>query len=285
MGSLSVGLAKLSWRQEESAPQDFNSGHGRTATHINTAYFSHDFDIYSFTIPDHKWTKLPPCKYKYFSMAVINNKLTTIGGHKETDTNILLSLLPGKKGVWKQVLPPMPTKRRWPAAVTTHTHLVIAGGWRATERFCASEVEVLNTATLQWSKPNGLPQSVYNSWMVSCGGQLYLRQGRALFVTSVEDMLRPSGSEGGSAWTRLADIPVQFDPSLAALKEHVLAIGGRDGQHPTATIHCYDKASNVWISTGKIPTPSCVLTAVLPSNEVIVVGRMKETYIGRVFSV
>ena len=48
--------------------------------HGNTAYFSRRHNVYSYTVPGNKWTKLPLCKYEYFAMAVINDALTTIGG-------------------------------------------------------------------------------------------------------------------------------------------------------------------------------------------------------------
>ena len=54
----------------------------------------------------------------------------------------------------------------------------------------------------------------------------------------------------------------------------MLAIGGDDGAtNPTGAIHCYDVATNLWSVIGEIPTPRYqVLAAVLPSNELVVVG-------------
>ena len=77
-------------------------------------------------------------------MAVVNDKLTTIGGLREVvfaindaiDTLFSLSA----KTEWKQLLPPMPSKRGCSAAITTPTHLVVAGGFNDTP---VSTVEVL----------------------------------------------------------------------------------------------------------------------------------------------
>ena len=57
----------------------------------------------------------------------------------------------------------------------------------------------------------------------------------------------------------------------------MLAIGGRGaGGNPTSAIHCYDlatMATNSWSVIGHTLTPRCsVLTAVLSSNELVVVG-------------
>ena len=48
--------------------------------HGSTAYFSSEYNVYSYTVPENKWTKLPQCKYQRFATAVINDALTTIGG-------------------------------------------------------------------------------------------------------------------------------------------------------------------------------------------------------------
>ena len=112
--------------------------------------------------------------------------------------------------------------------------------------------------------------------MTTCGGCLYLADDKSnVFSCSVEYLLKSTNSsDGGSVWTRLASIPVEEDSTLATLRGRVLAIGGYvDDDDPTGAIHCYDVATNSWSVIGEIPTPRfVVLTAVLPSNELVVVG-------------
>ena len=242
----------------------------------STAYFSSGHNVYSYTVPENKWTKLPQCKYERFAMAVINDALTTIGGrhHQGATTNTLLSL---SGSSWEEVLPPMPTKLALPAAANIRTHLVVAGGSQSYYygRDPVATVEVLNTETLQWSTASSLPETV-SPPMTTCGGSIYLANGyNKIFSCSVEDLLKSTNSsDGGSVWTRLANIPTPQWPTLATLRGHVLAIGGpQGGGNPTGVIHCYDVATNSWSCIGKIPTPRhSVLTAVLSSNELVVVG-------------
>ena len=263
---------KLTWRQGQPAPEGMESLGGAAVVHGSTAYFSRRYFVYSYTVPDNKWTKLPQCKCRDFGMAVLNDALTTIGGRPllgglGSEVNTLLSL---SGSSWEEVLPPMPTKRACPAAVRTPTHLVVAGG-----RGIAT-VQVLNTETLQWSTASSLPEAVNFPQMTTCGGCLYLADGiNNAYSCSVEDLLKSTNSsDGGSVWTRLASIPVEEDSTLATLRGHVLAIGGIDDDYDqTGAIHCYDVATNSWSVIGEIPTPRCrVLTAVLPSNELVVVG-------------
>ena len=168
----------------------------------------------------------------------------------------------------------MATKREHPAAVRTPTHLVVAGG--SLIATVEVTVEVLNTETLQWSTASSLPEAVDYPQMTTCGGRLYLADDESnVFSCSVEDLLKSTNSsDSGSMWIRLASIPVEEDSTLATLRGRVLAIGGDDGAgNPTGAIHCYDVATNSWSVIGEIPSPRYrVLTAVLPSNELVVVG-------------
>ena len=194
-------------------------------------------------------------------------------------TNSLFSLS-GRS--WKKVLPPMTTKRCRPAAASTPTHLVVAGGTRGYRSGRLSTVEVLSQETLQWSTASSLPVRIPFPRLTLCGGSFYLLSGNSLYSCSVEDLLKSckpatNSSDGGSVWTELAAaVPVGFSPSLATLRGRVLTIGGaRDlfGVYPTGAIHCYNVTTNSWCVIGEMPTPrSSVLAAVLPSNDLVVVG-------------
>jgi hypothetical protein len=266
-----------------------DSYRGAAVGHKSTAYFSRGRNVCSYTVPGNKWTKLPECKYEYFALAVVNDALTAVGGEDRqgTATNALLSL-PGSS--WEEVLPPMPTKRVYPAAATTPTHLVVAGGLASSTWI--EKVEVLHTDTLQWSTTSSLPDIAVYPQMTTCGECLYLSDANNyVFSCSVEDLLKSTTSNDGgsvltrlasllksstSVWTSIASIPTPCGSGIATLKGRVLAIGGAYdifGEKTTGVIHCYDVATNSWSVIGKMPTPrSYVLTAVLPSNALVVTG-------------
>ena len=254
----------------------------------NIAYFSASKNVYSFELPD-KWTKLQRCPHRYFGLAVINEQLTAIGGENESwnSTNILLSLKHGQSGSeWEQFFPLMPTARVRPASVTTPTHLVVVGGKtsRADDPlhlFTLFTVEVMDVESLQWSTASGLPgypkMTLYDE-------HLYLSDNNTLFSCSIEGLLQSSkepvptdSSNDGSVWTRLANIPVRNTSSLVTLGGCVLAITSKDcNGRLTGAIHCYNKATNSWSIIGEMPTPRYdVLTAVLPTNKLVVVGGKK----------
>ena len=257
---------------------------GAAVVNGNTAYFSQGNDVFSYMPNKHEWTKLQPSEYRYFGMAIVNNKVTTIGGMNRA--RALLSLEDqGTK--WRELLPPMPTARANPATVTTPTHLIVAGGWTALFGGSAlSTVEILDTNTLQWFSASSSPKALQYPGMSLCGEHLYLSEDNTIFSCSVEELLKSrkpasiyditNSSAGDSVWTKLADIPVPYGASLTTLRGQVLTIGGSDqpwGGTLTGAIHRYERSTNSWSVIGGMPTPRArPLVAVLPNNKLIAVG-------------
>ena len=275
---------RLAWRQGKPAPDTMTSYMGAAVVHNNTVYFSIGRDVYSYTISEDKWSKLKPCSYEKFSMVIVDQKLTTVGGRDAkwwrlgAATNTLLSLSSSVPAEWKKLLPPMPTKRVRPAAVTTPTHLVVAGGRKHGKPL--STTEVLNLNTYQWASVSSSPKLGYPS-MTLCGGHIYLSGDKSLFSCSVKELVEScepastNSSAGDSVWIRLPDTPAYYT-TLATLRGRVLSIGGSGDENcdtPTKAIHCYDRSTNSWSAIEEMPTPRHdTLVAVLPSNKLVVVG-------------
>ena len=284
-----IGSMKLTWRRKKSAPELEICGAAVVCN--NTAFFSQVNAVYSYEISQDKWTWLKPCEYKYFSMAVINDQLTTIGGESEgTVTNTLLCLSLSEMK-WDVLLPPMPTPRLLSAALSTLTHLIVAGGRTGLSAAALSSVEILDINTLQWSSVSSSPKALGTPSMTMCGGCLYLSEHSTIFSCTIEDLLKSSKPPSldsdsvwnrlsnilsGSVWTKLANIPVPYWASLTTVRGHVLSVGGKDqlsSGTPTGDVHCYDATSKSWSAVGEMPTPRpWPLVAVLPSHELIVVG-------------
>ena len=233
--------------------------------------------MHSYDTSEDKWDTLEKCEYQCFRLAIVNDKLTTIGGGcGGTPTNKLLSYTSDKK--WEQQLPSMPTAREWPAAVTTSTHLIVAGG-EIMQKGQLPVVEILDTSNLQWFAVCNLPKSLECPNITICGEHLYLSRVSKFFSCSIEELLKSckpasTNSSSSTVWKELANVPVSYNTNLVTLREQVLAIGGeRQYGKPTGAIHRYDRSTNSWNLIGHMPTPHRrPLVAVLPSHELIAVG-------------
>ena len=289
----SGGSIKLRWRDGGRAPCQI---YGEVSVvEGSVAYFLLG-DIYSKTVfayksTNSKWSELPKCPNSGFSLAMVNNLLTAIGGKTSNRevTNSLLSLTDSK---WTKRFSPMPTKRWLTVAVCSGRSLVVAGGSTGHKKL--STVEVMDTETLQWSTASSLPHPLGQSTVTLLGKQVYMMGGfdqnekssKSVFTCSLAALLQScqpqslgeqpktlSLASGPKEWHQLADTPVTF-PTCASLHGRLLAVGGCDSDDKeTTAIHMYNTTTNSWevINHMKTPRHHC-LVAVLPHNELMVVG-------------
>ena len=216
MRNLSPDAVSIFWRPGEPSPLPMSSQFQSAVVHGRTVYFSHGSKVYLYAVTDNKWSSLLEVSHvQNFSLAVINDRLTTVGGVYDQDkiSDILLSFCESSSRKtwnrlfssiqsmklaeisWKESLPRMPNKRSLPAVVSTPTHLVLAGG-----TLQPSPIDVLNTETLQWCKTAKAPPANDYSRMVSCGGlvYLYLCKKASVYSCSLQDLVTPhsDGEEG-----------------------------------------------------------------------------------------
>lgn len=281
-------------RQGEPTPIHFTSIDGSAIAHRNMAYFSHEHEMHSFSLTDNKWTRLPDCPCVLFTLAVVDDILTTVGGVKllaQTKPRVghlistLWSLTPEHPESWEKVYPPMLTIRRQPAVATTSTHLLVAGGYE-TSHF---QVDVLDIGTRQWSTtPTLTPQwPGYDSLfplpqMILCEGRLYLSKNTDLISCSVEELLKSvlttNSSKDAFEWTKLANLPYFLGKTLVTMRGHILALEDRNHHYgePSADIRCYDQATNSWRIIKQFPIDLFSALVTVLGNEMIVVGGRDE---------
>ena len=235
----SGGSIRLKWRDGGRAPYKM---YGEVAAvDGSVAYFGSAvpsllYSVFAFNSANSKWSELPTCPYRGFSLAIVNSLLTAIGGVTQNDevTNSLLSLTDEK---WTEKFPPMPTKRWVTAAVYSGKHLIVAGGTSGESNKCLSVVEVMDTETLQWYKASSLPHPLYQGSATLCGDQIYILAGfywdgglkysKSVFTCSLDALLQSCHSQSLVAqlktfsiskpkvWHQLADTPFSFSPCVA----------------------------------------------------------------------
>ena len=272
------------WRDGGKAP--FKMARGAAVVDGNLAYFMHtDGKTCSYDSTSKKWNTYPKYPYYYSCLAVIDGRLTAIGGcgkyfDKSTYTNKLLSL--HVRDGWTSVFPPMPTKRRSTTAVVAEEHLIVAGG--STELAYISSVEVMDTRALVWSTVASLPHPYASASSVICGDHLYLLGGwdnkgktKLVLTCSLTELLQSSSSS--AVWHKVADSPAYL--SCAAVDGELLAVGGRDEKDKATTaVYKYTPTTNSWHLISNMPTPRLqCLVAVLPTSELMVVGGVTDGYI------
>ena len=302
-----TGSMKLHWKEADQAPRETDSSYGAAVVSGTTVYFYHTSDeIRAYDTTSNNWTSLPSPPHMEYSLAVVNNKLTAIGGGYFLHyTNKLYSL--AGQGIdlsWIEDFKPMPTRRASTTALTTGTALIVAGGKKTGSIFgdaSTQVVEVMNTDTHQWSVASHFPTCLYDASATVCDDSIYvvgMRQPAApseksgallptkeVYTCSVNDLLQSCSRplvafiasalflSGKSVWKRVADLPVT-EAACVTFHGRLLTIGGRDSEgDATTTVHMYDPATNSWEAISHMSTPRIkCFAAVLPDDRVMVVG-------------
>ena len=248
------------------APDDMRHGSS------DKAYFNNENKaVYEFS--NNKWHKLPPCPNNHFTLVSADNMLTTVGERSDTQfySNKLYSYINNK---WIEHFPPMPTRRRVSGTVYANNTLVVAGGYFYAKSL--TTVEILNTANMQWSIASSLPVPTDELSTTICGGYVYIhpraRDDQEKYSVYMCLLRQLTQSQPSSAiWEKIAHLPVSRS-FLVTVNGHLLAVGGLDSNRDN-TKDIIQLNMTSWTVVSQISTPrSLCLAAVLPGNELIVVG-------------
>ena len=246
-----------------------------------------------FSINELKWSTLVE-QQRGPAIAVVNDHITLIGGHDVSTRKVTntLSTWYEEEGQWKQVLPPMPTGRGWPAIISHHNLLLVTGGVAEVGSTVLNTTYVLDLTTMKWTTPQGLslPIPLQLHHLVLCGEYLYLVGGAVVYpVQSVKDFnsqawrvkwsdvkqtAAPQHSQPQrGVWTQIADPPT-LDPTAASCGGTLYTVGGvtRDDK-PIRTVYTYNTARNQWVSVGDMSvgrTNHCAVP--LSSTSIFVTG-------------
>ena len=240
-----------------------------------------------------KWSTLPEQQHGA-AIAVLNNHVTLIRGRDVSTGKITntLSTWFEEEGQWKQVLPPIPTVRVFPAVISHANLLLVTGGVAEDDSTVLNTTDVLDLTTMKWSTPErlNLPIPLWGHHLVLCGEYLYQVGGATVYPwrssndynsqawrtkwSDVKQNAAPQHSQPQrSVWTRIADPPT-LRPRVVSCGGTLYTVGGRtrDGK-PISTVYSYITARNQWVSVGDMSVERVYHCAVpLSSNTIFVAG-------------
>ena len=254
-----------------------------TATIIgNTLYVSGGFCPYvkssllvAYDINTGTWSTLPPSPVCYSESAVINGQLTLIGGgDASTDktTNEVWSWHEDEKE-WRKTIPPMPTERFLPGVVQSGNVVAVVGGLTSDIKTVLDTVDILNTATLQWTTSHSLklPISMWDMKTATCDGHVYIACGADhpdcpikrvfKFPLSVLDQAvaeqQVQDNPPQCQWTEVEETPFYLS-GLLPTSHHPLVVGGFDSSYNSSSIiSVFDSSVNKWSNVGHCSVACC----------------------------
>ena len=227
----------------------------------------------SFDLETATWSTLPPAPVVWSGAAVINGHLTLIGGLDPSTwevTNQVWSWDEENKE-WRNTIPSIPTLRVVPGVVQTSSVVAVLGGSDGT---LLSTVDVLHTATLQWTTSPllKLPLPMQSMSTATCDGHLYIACGldhdeyypiEGTFKLSLE-LLEQSvvkqhiqDDQPQCQWIEVENTPF-YRSGLLPTSHHPLVVGGWDNSgYSSSVISVFDSSANKWSNVGHRSVACC----------------------------
>ena len=276
-------LGEAKWEEGPTAPRGIYRG--SAVVRGDTVYMNSVKvrKVYSYHIVSRVWASEPSPSFVSFTLAIVNDLLTTVGGFAAgTLTSSLFSLTGGR---WVELLPPQQTATINSAVVSTEQALIVAGGFDGHRN--VDVVEVLNTDTLEWAFAHPMPHCFGLVTATVCDGQLYIAGGYvgaaqpspSVLTCSLADLIgiRPKRrifpSRQREVWRQIHNAPFTRS-TLVSCSGRLLAVGGaNETEVPTASVSQYDPNTDSWRVVSHMGTGRYrCLAAALPAIELIVVG-------------
>ena len=231
---------------------------------------------------------------RWFGLGQVRGKPVTVGGIKKSDRKVTNEVYEFDEVAhsWKQSIPPIPTARHSPAALSHHSTLTVAGG--NTGHGFTAVVEVFSEETSQWHTTEPLPFRWWNPSSLLINNRWYLLGGAAerehfsnRAVCAHIDLLLQKAlprdqastdrdSTNNSAWEVLPNTP-HYRPAAATFGAALLAVGGTTSNkwppNPQTAVHVYSPCTNAWIRISDLQAPRVwTATAMLSPTELLLIG-------------
>ena len=231
--------------------------------------------VQAYDINTGTWSTLPPSPVGYSESVVINGRLTLIGGRDASTlevTNEVWSWHEEEKE-WRKTIPSMPTERGRPGVVQSGNVVAVLGGVASDDKTVLDTVDILNTATLQWTTSHSLklPILMWSTKTATCDGHVYIACGvdchdRAIrrvfkFPLSVLDQAvaeqQVQDNPPQCQWTEVKETPFYLS-GLLPTSHHPLVVGGRDSfLNSSSNISVFDSSVNKWSNVGHCSVACC----------------------------
>ena len=250
--------------------------------------YNDDYSMFSYTLTEDQWRRLPLLPQCYGVPANINNELCYTGGMDYStgrSTNKVITL---HNDHWITKHPNMMIARRAHAAVTYQHYTIVAGG-RGEDQSTLDTIEVFNCNNNQWTMlPIHLPQPMSLINGTTCKQSLiiagydgadgnryngtYIITMDSLVGTEQQQSITSSTSEDDNKWSELYPTPY-WSTAIVPNTSPPVIIGGDNKQVKVVNnISLYDDSSNTWRTVASLPISCAQATVATVNNMIIVAG-------------
>ena len=240
--------------------------------------------VFEYCVHEDQWRELPASPCYYFTLALVNNCVTTIGGVSVISgggaTNALYNFN-GERSKWCRNYPDMPTSRSSCSSASSELYVVVLGGLSEDED-ALDTVEVLDTDRLAWYSVARLPRPVAFAACALSADAVYVVGGECVWGGKIKALL--DSRDPGPVWTEVTGVPGMYC-GCTHYRGRLLVAGGMDSSfNALSTVRAFDIQNHRWATIGEMSTPNtcCSLSVIDHASHVsllVLGGRRSMAYI------
>ena len=205
----------------------------------NTGKTDANRTVFRLDLGKNLWSSLPITPYHTFSLAIVGDRVTVIGGVSILTSQVSSALASyeysiGATGKWAHTLPEMPTRRCCTSSTTIGDHLVVVGGIGKNDSYLKG-VEVLDVRSKQWHTVCDFPKPVTFMSITASSTRIFLTGGltntgpvKSIYSCTLDNLLHSSLAEKRETkqvWHEIVAAPC-LRSGCCVVKEKLVVFGG-----------------------------------------------------------
>ena len=245
--------------------------------------------VYRFDLERNQWKKLPPTMYHYCVPAVMEGKLSLIGGRKASNSDVIsnkVNTYNENSDQWMIIYPDMNQPRCRPAVVTSDSHVIVMGGKIRKHGKLTDSIEIMNLNDKQWiTMATPLPKRMRDMSVTISHGLVWIigydncgHYFNTVFTIPLADLINLANEK--LPWTQLRNVGVCFRTAVIGYSNPPVILGGGDRQNNTVSaVVAFDPKTESWNDVAALSSPRahCAVAKLPGERGILVIGGCTET--------
>ena len=244
-------------------------------------------NILKFNLLKNQWVKLPSSGFHHSVPAIIEGKLSLIGGRRPSNKVAVnnVDTYNEDSGQWESHYPGMIQPRYRPAVVVHDNYVIVLGGKVKERSTMTRSIEVMKIQDQTWTiLTTRLPTKMYDMPVTVSQDQVWIvgyddgsNRGNNVYTIPFGDLI--SSSVATHSWKEVRRDTVYYKMSVVHQSNPLVVLGGDDRQNKTvSSVLTFDPYSNSWNEVASLsgPRAHCAV-APIGDRAILVIGGCTET--------
>lgn len=244
-------------------------------------------NLLKFNVLKNQWVKLPPSGFHHCVPAIIEERLSLIGGRRPSNKVVVnnINTYNEDSGQWESRYPGMIQPRYRPAVVVYGDYVIVLGGKIKERSTMTSSIEVMRIQDRTWTMlSTRLPAKMYDMPVTISQDQVWIvgyddggSRGNNVYTIPLADLV--SSSDAKHSWKEMRRDTVYYKMSVIPQSNPLVVLGGDDRQNKTVSaVLALDPKTKSWNEVASLSSPRahCAVTPI-GDRAILVIGGCAET--------